>query len=99
MLEGTPHLRTPQGWSVLPEGEVVAFPTGPDGAHQLDNRTGATVRFLAVSTHGRPEVTVYPDEDKLGVGERRPRGGGLRAFFRAGDAVDYHLDVEPPQRD
>ena len=24
---------------MLPEGEVVAFPTGPDGAHQLDNRT------------------------------------------------------------
>ena len=58
VLEGTPHLRTPAGWSVLPEGEVVAFPTGPDGAHQLDNRTGATVRFLAVSTHGMPEVTV-----------------------------------------
>ena len=46
-----------------------------------------------------PEVTVYPDEDKVGVGERLPRGGGLRAFFRAGDAVDYHLDVEPPRRD
>jgi hypothetical protein len=33
------------------------------------------------------------------VGERLPRGGGLRAFFRAGDAVDYHLGVEPPRRD
>ena len=45
-----------------------------------------------------PEVTVYPDEDKLGVGERHPRGGGLRAFFRAGDAVDYHEGVRPPER-
>jgi uncharacterized cupin superfamily protein len=99
VLEGSPHLRTPDGWSVLPEGEVVAFPVGPDGAHQLDNRTDATVRFLAVSTHGMPEITVYPDEDKLGFGERLPRGGGLRAFFRAGDAVDYHEGVVAPRRD
>ena len=46
-----------------------------------------------------PEVTVYPDEDKVGLGERHPRGGGLRAFFRAGDAVDYHEGVVPPVRD
>ena len=46
-----------------------------------------------------PEITVYPDEDKVGFGERRPTGGGLRAFFRAGDAVDYHEGVEAPQRD
>ena len=45
-----------------------------------------------------PEVTVYPDEDKVGFGERHPRGGGLRAFFRAGDAVDYHEGVVPPER-
>jgi uncharacterized cupin superfamily protein len=99
VLEGSPHLRTPDGWSVLPEGEVVAFPVGADGAHQLDNRTQDTVRFLAVSTHGMPEITVYPDEDKVGLGERLPRGGGLRAFFRAGDAVDYHEGVVAPRRD
>ena len=95
VLEGAPHLRTPEGWRQLPEGEVVAFPVGEDGAHQIDNRTDATIRFLAVSTHGQPEVTVYPDEDKIGFGERHPRGGGLRAFFRAGDAVDYHEGVLP----
>ena len=98
VLEGTPHLRTPEGWRELPEGEVIAFPVGEDGAHQIDNRTEATIRFLAISTHGQPEVTVYPDEDKLGFGERHPRGGGLRAFFRAGDAVDYHEGVLPPER-
>jgi uncharacterized cupin superfamily protein len=98
VLEGTPHLRTPGGWRELPEGEVIAFPVGEDGAHQIDNRTDATIRFLAISTHGQPEVTVYPDEDKVGLGERHPRGGGLRAFFRAGDAVDYHEGVLPPRR-
>ena len=43
---------------------MIAFPVGEDGAHQIDNRTDATIRFLAISTHGQPEVTVYPDEDK-----------------------------------
>jgi uncharacterized cupin superfamily protein len=98
VLEGSPHMRTPDGWRELPEGEVVAFPVGEDGAHQLDNRTDATVRFLAISTHGQPEVVVYPDEDKLGLIERHPRGGGLRAFFHAADAVDYHEGVAPPER-
>ena len=98
VLEGSPHLRTPGGWRELPEGEVVAFPVGEDGAHQIDNRSDTTIRFLAISTHGMPEVTVYPDEDKLGFGERHPRGGGLRAFFRATDAVDYHEGVRPPER-
>jgi hypothetical protein len=46
-----------------------------------------------------PEITVYPDEDKVGFGERLPRGGGLRAFFRTGDAVDYHEGVVAPRRD
>jgi uncharacterized cupin superfamily protein len=99
VLEGSPHLRTPDGWRELPEGEVVAFPVGEDGAHQLDNRTDATIRFLAISTHGMPEVTVYPDEQKLGFGERHPRGGGLRGFYRIADAVDYHEGVVPPARD
>jgi hypothetical protein len=43
----------------------------------------------SISSHGRPDVVVYPDSDKIGVGERLPRGGGLRAFFRRGDRVDY----------
>jgi hypothetical protein len=30
-----------------------------------------------------------PDSDKIGVGERLPKGGGLRAFFKRGDRVGY----------
>lgn len=48
-----------------------------------------TATFLSVSSHGRPDVVVYPDSDKIGVGERLPKGGGLRAFFRRADRVDY----------
>jgi hypothetical protein len=49
-------------------------------------------------THGQLEVVVCRDEDKPGFGERHPRGGGPRAFFRATDAVDHHESVVPPER-
>ena len=89
VVRGRPTLRTSDGLQELEEGDAVRFPVGEDGAHQILNRSDDTVTFLAVSSHGRPDVVIYPDSDKLGVGERLPRGGGLRAFFRREDAVDY----------
>jgi hypothetical protein len=39
-----------------------------------------------VSSHRRPEIAIYPDADKIGIGEHLPRWGRLRAFFRRDDA-------------
>ena len=89
VLAGRPSLRNPSGWRELEEGEVVSFPRGEQGAHQLANRTDEPVRFLALSTNGDPDVVLYPDSGKLGAAERRPDGSGLRQFFRLADAVDY----------
>ncbi len=96
VLSGTPALRTPDGWRNLAEGEVVSFPRGEAGAHQIVNRTDATVRFVAISTHGDPDIVIYPDSNKLGAAERLPRGGGLRTFFRLDDVVDYYDGEQPP---
>src|SRR5436190_9867155 len=76
VLEGSPALRTPAGWRDLEPGEVVAFPTGEDGAHQLVNRSEAVVRFIAVSTQFGPDDVVQPDSGKVGAFERRPQGEG-----------------------
>jgi hypothetical protein len=82
------------------EEELVLVLTGtpslrtPTGWRELDE--GETVRFLAFSSSGEPDVVVYPDSDKLGVYERLPDGGGLRAMFRVGDAVDYYEGETPP---
>ena len=89
VLSGRPSLRGPGGVRELEEGEALRFPLGEEGAHQIRNDGEETATFLAISSHGRPDVVVYPDSDKIGVGERLPRGGGLRAFFRRGEAVDY----------
>jgi uncharacterized cupin superfamily protein len=90
VIAGRPSLRTPEGWRELAEGDLVSFPRGERGAHQIVNRTDEPVRFLAVSTSGEPDLVLYPDSGKLGASERRPDGGGLHAFFRLADAVDYY---------
>ncbi len=89
VLAGSPSLRTPAGWSELAAGDLVSFPRGEDGAHQLANRTDAVVRLLAVSTNGEPDIVLYPDSGKIGPAERRPDGSGLKLFFRTSDQVDY----------
>ena len=96
VLKGTLALRTPDGWRDLAEGEIVSFPRGEEGAHQVVNRTDSTVSFLAISTNGEPDIVLYPDANKVGVGERRPHGGGLRKWFRLDDAVDYYDGEQPP---
>src|SRR6185437_1369595 len=65
VLSGAPTLRTPDVRRTLAPGEVVAFPRGEDGAHQVVNDTGETVRFLACSTNGDPDVVRYLDSGKV----------------------------------
>jgi uncharacterized cupin superfamily protein len=96
VLEGTLSLRTPEGWRELVEGDVVGFPVGEAGAHQVVNRGDAPARFLAMSNSGAPEAVVQVDANKIGVLERRPGGGGVREWYRRGDAVGYFEDVPPP---
>lgn len=97
VLAGAPSLRTPEGWRDLKEGELVCFLRGEEGAHQLVNRTQETVRFLAISTNGDPDIVLYHDSGKIGAAERKPEGGGLRTFFKRADEVDYWDGEEPPQ--
>ena len=95
VLDGTPSLRTPDGWRELDEGEVVSFPCGNEGAHQIVNRTEKTVHFLAISNQ-QPDIVVRPDSQTIGAFERRPKGGGIYAHFRLDDAIDYFEGEERP---
>ena len=67
VLRGRPTLREPAGERILEEGDVVHFPVGPDGAHQLSNRTDESVRYLMVSNRPSPEAVEYPDSGQLSV--------------------------------
>jgi len=99
VLAGRPSLRTSEGWRELQEGEVISFPAGERGAHQVHNRSEQPVRFLALSTNGDPDIAIYPDSHKLAASERRPQGCGLKAVFRLSDIVDYHDGEHPPRGD
>jgi uncharacterized cupin superfamily protein len=61
VLRGQPTLRTGEDQRRLSEGEVVHFPTGPNGAHAVANETNEPVRHLMASTLPSPEVAEYPD--------------------------------------
>lgn len=95
VLDGRPSLRTPEGTSQLDRGDVVVFPRGEHGAHQVINDTSEAVRFIAISTSGEPDIVLYPDTGKIGATERRPDGSGIHYFFRIADAVDYYDGMEP----
>ena len=67
VLDGRPTLRTPEGEERLEPLDLVFFPRGPAGAHQLRNDGDERVRVLMFSEVVTPTATAYPDSDKVGV--------------------------------
>lgn len=93
VLAGRPTLRTPEGERELAPGDVVFFPTGADGAHQVVNHADEPARYLFAASHAYPEVVEYPDSGKLAA--LSPLGP-LWSMHRRTEAVDY-FDGEQPQ--
>ena len=81
VLRGRPTLRTPEGKRVLEEGEVVHFPTGPDGAHGVVNDTAEPVRLVMASTLQSPEVVEYPDLKQITAQARTGSQTGDRLWL------------------
>jgi uncharacterized cupin superfamily protein len=93
VMSGRPTLRTPKGERELDAGEVVAFPPGPEGAHQVLNNSDQPARVLVVSTMRSPDVVEHLDSGKL-LASTGPQGfgqGQVTAFRRA-DAVEPMTD-------
>jgi uncharacterized cupin superfamily protein len=78
VVAGTPVVRTPGGERVLRRGDVLCFPVGAEGAHQV---TGPGT-VLILSETRTPDVVEQPDSGKLVV-----RSAGK--VFRSADSVDY----------
>jgi uncharacterized cupin superfamily protein len=84
VLRGRPTVRMRDGDRELDEGDVVPFPRGPEGGHQIRNDSDVTARVLIVAAHADPDVAVYPDTGKLAaIVEGRHR------FHRIADAVEH----------
>lgn len=86
VLRGRPTLRTPEGEQELAEGDVVAFPRGKAGFHQIRNATDAPLRVLMLSTLIAPDIVEYPDSGKVGA---RSVAGERILLSRPGPILDY----------
>jgi uncharacterized cupin superfamily protein len=86
VVRGRPTLRTPDGELDLKEGDVVAFPRGDDGLHQLINRSDAPIRVLMLSTLVAPDLVRYPDSGKFAA---RDVSGERVLLTRPGPMLDY----------
>lgn len=80
VLAGTPTLRHPEGRDVLVVGDVVMFPEGADGAHQLINESSEVARVLILSSMRMPSGCAYPDSGKVST---------FAGVFPIGATVDY----------
>jgi uncharacterized cupin superfamily protein len=87
VLEGTPTLRTPEGFETLEPWDAVFFPPGPEGAHGVRNDTEDTVRVLMFSTVTHPAASVYPDSGKIGIWTGNPDDDVL---VQKASRVDYY---------
>lgn len=87
-LQGQASVRTPEGTEPLAPFDVVFFPKGPAGAHQIRNDSDAPVRVLMWSTIVFPSATAYPDSDKLGIWTGGDRSGD--AMVRRSSVVGYY---------
>ena len=84
VLDGRPTLRTPDGEHQLERGDVVSFPTAPEGAHKIRNDTDEPARYLMLSTQADFDVVHYLDSDKVGF-----RSRDLILMVRSESGVDY----------
>lgn len=86
VLRGEPTLRTPEGEQTLTEGDVVCFPRGKKGAHQIVNRTDSPIRVLMLSSMIPGEVIEYLDTGKILAKDAQDED---IVFARPGEPVNY----------
>lgn len=66
-LAGKVAFRSPEGERTLEPGDVVCFPTGPAGAHQVRNAGDTPARAAIVSSQNEFGIVEYPEEEKVAI--------------------------------
>jgi uncharacterized cupin superfamily protein len=82
--EGTPTIRTSRGEFECRRGDVIAFPVGDIGSHQLINASNAPCTVFLLGNAEPHEVAHYPDSNKVLVRSRN------RLIVRAEPRLDYY---------
>lgn len=62
IIRGHAVVRTPEGEKNLKEGDAIAFPASPEGAHVIRNGSATEkLVYLDVGTRLTPDVVHFPD--------------------------------------
>ena len=86
ILQGEGMLKTPEGERKVATGEMLFFPTGPEGAHKLTNTSETEdLIYIDFDVVHDVDIAVYPDSDKIGIW-----GMGINQVYPTSSAVDYY---------
>lgn len=86
VVAGSCTMITPRGEWAVTEGDFIAFPTGPRGAHKFRNDGAEDCQLLALGEHVDHEVAEYPDSGKVNIVAKRDTG---QMIYRMQDHVSY----------
>ena len=81
IIDGAATLRLGNDELQVGAGDVIACPPGSDFPHQLINTGDTVLTYLVVSTMDYPDISQYPDSNKIGAYANT--SGGAQAGFRA----------------
>lgn len=85
VVSGSVVVRTPTGDRALRAGDIVCFPTGADGAHQVRNESDAPARFAMPSSwESEGYVAIRPDSNTALI-----VGPGFRRIVPLDEELDY----------
>lgn len=92
ILEGEGVLRFGEEEVRVETESVIACPPGADFPHQLINTGSSALRYLVVSTMEYPDLSEYPDSNKVGAYSSPAVGPnvGFRALFVRDRNVNYY---------
>ena len=96
VLSGEATVRRPDSeWAVGP-GELVGFPAGAAGGHQISNRSDAPVRVLMISTMTMPDVIEHLDSGKVLTITSSDDPASLHAFRKDDEVPPYEGELSGP---
>ena len=85
ILRGEGTLRTPEGERSVRAGDLLFFPAGSEGAHQLLNTGSGDLVYIDFDVIHDLDAAVYPDSGKIGLW-----GKGVNRVYPMDANVDYY---------
>jgi uncharacterized cupin superfamily protein len=67
IISGSMAIRTPKGFQILQQGEIVFMEMGESGAHQFYNHTEAPCSYLDVKSFKGLDIVEYLDSGKIRI--------------------------------